>query len=121
MSKASLKRLNTPSKFTRNMLREVTDERFEDAIYVLTHSYAARNTFAWLQYELSVDDLSTMRAYEHALEAISCEVAHKAHGRRRTAVPCYAWYKLAEELRVPDEVDEWGETHIRTIVGWWQV
>ena len=121
MSKSSLKRLNTPSKFTRNMLKEVTDERFDDAVYVLLHSYAAREIFAQLQYELNCGNFSAEMAYEHALQAISCEVAHRAHGRRRTGVTGFTFARLAEELAVPDEVDEWGETHIRTIVGWWQV
>lgn len=121
MSRSSLKRLNQPTKFTRKVLEDVTDERFDDAVYVLLHSYAAREIFSWLQYELCVDNFSALRAYERSLEAISCEVAHKAHGRRRTGVASFQWLMLAEELRVPDEVDEWGETHIRTIVGWWQV
>lgn len=121
MSKSSLKWLNAPTKFTRNVLKEVTDERFDDAVYVLLHSYAAREIFAQLQYELNCGNANAEIAYEHALQSISCEVAHRSHGRRRTGVTGFTFALLAEELAVPDEVDEWGETHIRTIVGWWQV
>ena len=121
MSKASLKRLNQPTKFTRKVLKEVTDERFDDAVYVLMHSYAARHIFAQLQYELSCGNSSAEIAYEHALQAISCEVAHRAHGRRRTGVTGFTFARLAEELRIPDEVNEWGEFYVRTIVGWWRI
>ena len=121
MSKSTLKKLNKPSKFTRKLLAEVTDERYDDAIYVLTHSYAARETFARLQYELHFDEFAEEFAYSKALEAISCEVAHRAHGKRRTGVSSGTFRRLAEELDVPSEHDEWGESHVRTIVGWWTV
>lgn len=121
MSKSSLKHLNAPTKFTRKVLKEVTDERYDDAVYVLMHSYAARNAFAWMQYELGTGDILSRRAYARVLEAISCEVAHKAHGRRRTGVASHTWLMLAEELRIPDEVNEWGEFYVRTIVGWWRI
>ena len=121
MSKSSLKRLNAPTKFTRKVLKEVTDERFDDAVHVLLHSYAARNAFAWLQYEFGTGDILSRRAYARVLEAISCEVAHKAHGRRRTGVASHTWLMLAEELRIPDEVNEWGEFYVRTIIGWWRI
>ena len=121
MSKKSLKNLNKPSKFCVNLLNEVDHDEHEDAIYVLKHSYAAREVFAWLQYEMFIDELATEMAYTNALEAISCEVAHGAHGRRRTAVSCGEWRRLAEALAVPAEHSKYGETSIRTINGWWQI
>ena len=121
MSKSSIKNLNKPTKFCVNLLNEVDQDEHEDAIYVLKHSYAARATFAWLQYETHCDDFSAEMAYTHALEAISCEVAHRAHGQRRTAVSCGEWRRLAKALAVPAENDEYGETYIRTISGWWRI
>ena len=123
MSKKSLKNLNKPSKFTRKILSEVDNERFDDAVYVLMHSHAAREVFAWLQYEMHFDDdeFWAQMAYARSLEYISREVAHRAHGRRRCAVSCGTFERLAELLDVPSGTNEFGETYIRTINGWWKI
>ena len=120
MSKSSLKRLNKPTRFCINLLNEVDQDEHEDAIYTLKHSFAARETFSWLQYEMCVGDFAAEMAYRNALCAISCEVAHRAHGHR-TAVSCGEWSRLAEALATPIEHDRYGKALIRTINGWWTV
>jgi hypothetical protein len=121
------------SDFTKAELEKVNQEQFEDELYVLRHSPAARAMFAKAQYHLTVgeDDsclLGTAMDMFGAVNEIACEVAHRhpiAYSQwnpRRKWVPGVGkFYRLAEALGFESEENEYGETFVRTIDGWWAV
>ena len=119
--------INKPSTFTKRVLNKVDQDRWYWELLILRNSYAARDVFAHLQYVMhSVHDygdmecmqFSEIQAYCTALSAISCEVAHRCNG---IGLSGYGFRRLAEELEVPIETNEWGDGFIRTINGWWQI
>ena len=125
--------------FAKAELARVDQTEWEDELYVLRHSPAARKVFAKAQYYLTLDRgtdddgcvtlFGTATELFHAIDAIACEVAHRHPiayhrwnpGRKMVPSP-YRYMKLAGALGFESRPDEYGdETLVRTIDGWWQV
>lgn len=119
------------SDFAKAELARVDQTEWEDELFVLCHSPAARKIFAKAQYCLAIDEcewhLLAMDLF-HAIDEIACDVAHRhpiAYHRwnpNRKWVPGVGKFRrLAQELGCESKQDEFGETFVRTIDGWWQV
>jgi hypothetical protein len=124
-------------KFTINELARVDQEQFRDELFVLRHSPAACKIFANAQYHLAFCEgyegartMFFMVAYElfNAINELACDVAHSHMLRYSRWNPNRLWLpgvgkfmRLAEELGNEVEHDDYGETYIRTICGWWKV
>lgn len=121
------------NEFTKNELAKVDQEQFEDELFVLRHSPAARKIFAKAQFYETVggDDVDMFGAAIDLFEVINeiaCDVAHMhpiAYHRwnpRRKWVPGVGkFWKLAKALGNETETNEFGESFVRTIDGWWKV
>lgn len=124
--------------FTKAELARVDQDEFMDELYVLRHSPAARKVFAKAQYYLTLDRgtdddgcvtlFGTATELFRAIDAIACEVAHRHpiayhrwNPRRRWVPGCCKFMRLAEAIGLESETDEYGETYVKTIDGWWTV
>jgi len=118
--------------FTKAELMRVDQEMFEDELYVLRHSPAAREVFAKAQYYLAIDEhewYGLAMDLFGAIAGIAHEVAHLhliAYHRwnpwRKWAPSAYDFFCLAKTLGFESMPDEWhDETLVRTINGWTQV
>ncbi len=127
-----MKRYNT-SKDIKDELSRVDQRKHEEALFTLRHSQAAREVFAKMQYVRSFgsDDLmfwAEGMAYARALVSISSEVmAHhpwarsRLNPRRTIFASAPQFIMLAEDLGIEKRVDKYGETHVKTIDGWWTI
>lgn len=126
------------SDFTKSELARVDQEKFMDELYVLRHSPAARKIFAKAQWYMTldrgVDDDGCVTLFGTAMDLfgaineIACEIAHlhpiayhRWNPRRKWVPGVGKFMRLAEELGCESKQDEFGETYIRTIDGWWKV
>lgn len=125
--------------FAKAELARVDQTEWEDELYVLRHSPAARKVFAKAQWYLTLeqgaDDESATTLFGaamdlfHAIDTIACEVAHhhpiayhRWNPRRKWVPGAGRFHRLAEELGFERKLDEYGdETLFRTIDGWMQV
>ena len=126
-------------KFCKEQLALVDQDEWRDELYVLRHSPAARKVFAKMQYNLTIledcsDDRSHLLLFSiaselaEAIREISFDVAHRhpiAYNRwnpRRVWVPGIGKFmELANAIGFEGKKDEYGETFIKTIDGWWMV
>ena len=119
------------SDFTKAELSRVDQTEWEDELFVLRHSPAARKIFAKAQWYLAIDERewhSLAMDLFHAISEIACDVAHMhpiAYHRwnpRRKLVPGTGkFWQLAKALGRKGTMNEFGETYVRTIDGWWKV
>ena len=118
--------------FTKAELARIDQAEFEDELYVLRHSPAARKVFAKAQWYLAIDEHEwhglAMDLFG-AVAEIACEVAHRRpiayhrwNPRRKWAPSTYKFFRLAKALGFESMPNEWhDETLVRTIDGWTQV
>lgn len=131
-------RRNKINSFTKEILDSVDQEKWRDELYVLRHSYAARALFAkaqcYMALEDEADDDHATELFDFAMELfraigeIACEVAHRhpfAYHRwnpRRKWVPGVGKFmRLAKEIGFEKKQNEYGESYVKTIDGWWMV
>ena len=100
---------------------EVEDQFEKAAIWVLNHSYAAREIFSKLQFNETVfdGDFNTLTFVENEayLESLDCI----ARGYKR-GVSEGTWRRMVEKVPKISYKDEWGiEDIIGTLAGDWQV
>jgi len=126
-------------KFCKEQLAMVNQDEWRDELYVLRHSPAARKVFAKMQYNLTIledchDDRSHLLFFSiaselaEAIREISFDVAHRhpiayhPWNPRRIWVPGIGKFmELAKAIGFEKKKDEFGETFIKTIDGWWMV
>ena len=121
------------SDFAKAELARVDQTEWEDELYVLRHSPAARKIFAKAQWYITVanDDTAVfgtaMNLFETCSE-IACDVAHmhqiayhRWNPRRKWVPGTGKFWQLAKALGNKSTTNEFGETYVRTIDGWWQV
>lgn len=119
------------SKFTRAELLCVDQDEWRDELYVLRHSPAARGVFAKAQWYMAIgeeDFFSEQMELFEAIRQIASEVAHRhplaywRHNPRRVWVPGVGKFRHLAKALVPEtRSGEYGETRVRTILGWWIV
>ena len=130
----------TMSRFTKDLLNSVDQQRHEEVLYLLRRSSAARNVFASAQMEYRLceqcaakdDDgvmfFATTMAYCNSLAEMS-----RAFVTRKAIPVLERWIRppfpatsgeflrLIEVLDVPQKPNEWHDEYLtRTILGWWQ-
>lgn len=120
-------------RFCKDLLDSVDQSKHGRALFTLRKSAAARQLFARLQYDVAFPEIEEALRTERytlltSLKAISEEVAVRHiikfgpfRPRLVLSASTYDFERLAEELDVPVEDNEWGDSHVRTIDGWWQV
>lgn len=128
-----MKHHNHISDFTKEELARVDQHKHEEALFVLRHSSAAREVFSHMQYVRSFDSDDLMffteeMAYANSLAIIAREVMirhwwarSRMNPRRIFSATSHRFTSLAEDLGVETYEDDLGETHIKTIDGWWMV
>lgn len=123
----------TISEFTKNELAKVDQGQFEDELFVLRHSPAARKLFAKAQFYETVgsDDVTifgmAMELFE-AVDEVARDVAHlhpiayhRWNPRRKWVPGIGKFWQLAKVLGNETKTNEFGESFVRTIDGWWKV
>ena len=125
-------------KFCREQLSLVNHDEWRDELYVLRHSPAARRVFAKMQYYMALmtdcDERNHLELFmvaselSNALQEFSFDVAthhpiayHPWNPRRIWVPGIGKFMELAKVIGFEKKKDEYGETFIKTIDGWWMV